>query len=290
MDELETQLNNITEPAQAEEQAVEAPENKEQVQPEAAQAAAEGEPQELWKKTKQFEQGLWKSPDDVYNSVKYYEQKYMPLEQAIKRMGFNAPEELEQAFKEYQEKLPTYQENEQAVNLINALLQDETYGAKLRNTFDEIRRAQEMAKWGISFDQLPAAIRERVEKGERAFQELEEMKQKEAYTTALNTVNEQVALIEKIAQEYGYDVNIQEILEHCRDNGINPANIYGEFLKNSFADLVDKAKQNASFATTQQNKQNKAHAVNSSTKQGAQNAPKTPNTSKELEQEILNLL
>ena len=101
-------------------------------------------PQELWKQSNQFKQGLWKSPDDVYNSVKYYEQKFQPLEQSLKRMGFKEPADLEQAYKDYQEKLPTYQENEQTINLLNALLQNENYGSKLRGVLDEIRKAQEL--------------------------------------------------------------------------------------------------------------------------------------------------
>ena len=116
------------------------------------------------------------------------------------------------------------------------------------------------------------------------------MKQQQAYESSLNTINEQVKQIEEIAQEYGYDVNIQEILEYCRDNNINPSNIYGEFLKNSFTQLVEKAKQNASFATVNQNKQNKASAVNSSTKKGGDIPPKTLNSIKDLEDEILSKL
>lgn len=288
MDELENQLNNITDenPVEDESQTDNPTEN---ITTSGDDSGENAEPQELWKQTKQFEQGLWKSPDDIYNSVKYYEQKYQPLEQAIKKMGFNAPEELEEAFKNYQEKLPIYEENEQAVNLINALLQNETYGPKLKSAFDEIRRAQEMERWGVSFDQLPAAIRERVEKGERAFQELEEMKQQQAYESNLNTINEQVSQIEALAKEYDFDVNIAEILEHCKENNINPANIYGEFLKNSFAQLVDKAKQDASFATANQNKQNKANAVNSSTKKGV-TVPKPINSIDDLQAEILERL
>ena len=116
------------------------------------------------------------------------------------------------------------------------------------------------------------------------------MKAQKAYETQLSTINEQVEQIQKLSQEYGFDVNIQEMLEYCRDNRIKPENIYGEFLKSNFAQLVDKAKQNASLATTMQNKQNKQKAVNSSNKQGGQEPPKAINSAKDLEQAILEKL
>ena len=279
MEELEQQLNNIGE------EEVQAPEQTETEAPEDIQ-----QPEELWKQTKQFEQGLWKNPDDIYNSVKYYEQKFQPLEQSIRKLGYKEPEQFEQAFKDYQSKLPVYQENENTINLLNALLQDEQYGSKLRATFDEIRKAQEMQKFGFAYDDLPEIVRERVSKGEQAFQELEEMKAQKAYETNLSTINEQVEQIQKLSQEYGFDVNVQELLEYCRDNNVAPANIYGEFLKSNFAQLVDKAKQNASLATTMQNKQNKQKAVNSSNKQGGQEPPKSVNSTKDLEQAILEKL
>lgn len=288
MSDLEEQINNIGE----ENAQVEQPQAEQETLPPAGEAAVEAPqdtqtPQDLWKQTKQFEQGLWKTPDDIYNSVKYYEQKFQPLEQSLKRMGFKEPQELEQAFKDYQTNLPNYKANEETINLLNALLQDETYGSKLRATFDEIRRAQEMQKFGFAYDDLPEVVREKVSKGEQAFQELEEMKQQKAYETSLNTINEEVGKIEKLAQEYGFEVNIPELLEHCRDNNINPSNIYGEFLKSNFSQLVDKAKQNASLATTMQNKQNKAKAVNTSTKQGGEVPPQKVN---DLEKAILEKL
>ena len=283
MEELEQQLNNIGE------EEVQAPEQTQEEAP-VENTQEPQEPQELWKQTKQFEQGLWKNPDDIYNSVKYYEQKFQPLEQSIRKLGYKEPEQFEQAFKDYQSKLPVYQENEQTINLLNALLQDEQYGSKLRATFDEIRKAQEMQKFGFAYDDLPEIVRERVSKGEQAFQELEEMKAQKAYETNLNAIQEQVKQIEELSKEYGFDVNIQELLEYCRDNNINPNNIYGEFLKNNFAQLVDKAKQNASLATTMQNKQNKAAAVNSSSKKGGEQPPKAINSAKDLEQAILEKL
>ena len=283
MEELEQQLNNIGE------EEVQAPEQTQEEAP-VENTQEPQEPQELWKQTKQFEQGLWKNPDDIYNSVKYYEQKFQPLEQSIRKLGYKEPEQFEQAFKDYQSKLPVYQENEQTINLLNALLQDEQYGSKIRATFDEIRKAQEMQKFGFAYDDLPEIVRERVSKGEQAFQELEEMKAQKAYETNLNAIQEQVKQIEELSKEYGFDVNIQELLEYCRDNNINPNNIYGEFLKNNFAQLVDKAKQNASLATTMQNKQNKAAAVNSSSKKGGEQPPKAINSAKDLEQAILEKL
>ena len=99
MEELETQLNNT-----ADGQVEQTPDNTaedntqtETIQDVLNKSETPETPQELWKQTKQFEQGLWKTPDDVYNSVKYYEQKFQPLEQSLKRMGFKEPAELERA-------------------------------------------------------------------------------------------------------------------------------------------------------------------------------------------------
>lgn len=244
-------------------------------------------PQELWKQTKQFEQGLWKTPDDVYNSVKYYEQKFQPLEQSLKRMGFKEPSELEQAYKEYQEKLPVYQENENTINLLNALLQNDVYGSKLRGVFDEIRKAQEMERFGMAFDDLPPIIKEKVTKGEQALQMVEELKQEKAYNEALGTIQEQMAQIEQIVNDNGLEFDAQAFLEYCRDNNIPPSAMQGEFLKSNYSQMIEKAKQNASLATTVQNKQNKANAVNSSTKGQAATPPKEIKDEYDLKQALL---
>lgn len=245
-------------------------------------------PQELWKQSNQFKQGLWKSPDDVYNSVKYYEQKFQPLEQSLKRMGFKEPADLEQAYKDYQEKLPTYQENEQTINLLNALLQDENYGSKLRGVFDEIRKAQEMERFGMAFDDLPPIIKEKVTKGEQALQMVEELKQEKAYNEALGTIQEQMAQIEQIVADNGLtDFNTQEFLEYCRDNNIPPSAMQGEFLKANYPKLLEAAKQNASLATATKNKQNKANAINSSTKGQATAPPKEIKTEQDLKAALL---
>lgn len=244
-------------------------------------------PQELWKQTKQFEQGLWKTPDDVYNSVKYYEQKFQPLEQSLKRMGFKEPADLEQAYKDYQEKLPQYQENEQTINLLNALLQNDVYGSKLRGVFDEIRKAQEMERFGMAFDDLPPIIKEKVTKGEQALQMVEELKQEKAYNEALGTIQEQMAQIEQIVADNGLEFDSQAFLEYCRDNNIPPNAMQGEFLKSNYSQMIEKAKQNASLATTAQNKQNKANAINSSTKGQAAAPPKELKDEYDLKEALL---
>ena len=217
MDELENELNNA-----GDGQAVEQPETPaENTQPQTIQEALNTQKQpeqveELWKQSNQFKNGLWKTPDDVFKSVQFYEKKYQPLEQSLKNMGFNEPAQLEQAFKDYQEKLPVYQENENLINTLNALLQNEVYGSKLRNVFDEIRRAQETEKFGIAFDDLPPVIKERVTKGEQAFQELEVMKQEKAYNDALSTIQDQMAQIEQIVNENGLEFDQQAFLEYFR--------------------------------------------------------------------------
>lgn len=244
-------------------------------------------PQELWKQTKQFEQGLWKTPDDVYNSVKYYEQKFQPLEQSLKRMGFKEPADLEQAYKDYQEKLPQYQENEQTINLLNALLQNDVYGSKLRGVFDEIRKAQEMERFGMAFDDLPPIIKEKVTKGEQALQMVEELKQEKAYNEALGTIQEQMAQIEQIVADNGLEFDTQAFLEYCRDNNIPPSAMQGEFLKSNYTKLLEAAKQNASLATATQNKQNKANAINSSTKGQAAPPPKEIKSEQDLKAALL---
>lgn len=270
MSDIEENLNNTVdgqENTQSQEPAENTENNPQTIQNILNEKENHEETQELWKQSNQFKQGLWKSPDDIMNSVQYYEKKFQPLEQSLKRMGFNAPEELEQAFKSYQENFPVYQENQNLIDTLNALLQNETYGGKLRAAFDEIRKAQEMERYGITFDQLPPVIQERVAKGEQAFQQLEEMKQEQAYNNALGTIQEQMAQIEQIVNDNGLEFDSKSFLEYCRDNNIAPSNMQGEFLKANYAQMLEKAKQNASFATTTQNKQNKVKALNSSTKQ-----------------------
>ena len=280
MEELETQLENTAD-GQVEQTPNETAEDNNTVQTlhDVLNQPEETEVQELWKQSNQFKNGLWKTPDDVYNSVQYYEKKFQPLEQSLKRMGFKEPSELEQAYKDYQEKLPQYQENEQTINLLNALLQNDVYGSKLRGVFDEIRKAQEMERFGMAFDDLPPIIKEKVTKGEQALQMVEELKQEKAYNEALGTIQEQMAQIEQIVNDNGLsDFDTQAFLEYCRDNNIPPNAMQGEFLKANYSKLLEAAKQNASLATTVQNKQNKANSINSSTKtQGSSPAKEIKN-------------
>ena len=294
MSDLKDELTNTVEDAQGENQASETTDNIQTESQTLDQILNQNQgdngkdaPQELWKQSNQFKQGLWKTPDDIMNSVQYYEKRYQPLEQSIKRMGFKEPSELEQAFKDYQEKLPVYQENENTINLLNALLQDQNYGSKLRDAFDEIRKAQEMERYGITFDQLPPIIQERVTKGEQAFQQLEEMKQQQAYEQSLSTIQEQMQQIEQIVNDTGLEFDQKSFLEYCRDNNIPPNAMQGEFLKSHYAQMLEKAKQNASLATTAQNKQNKAKAINSSTKQQGAQAPKPLETEQDLRDALL---
>lgn len=286
-EELENELNNTAD-GQVEQTPETPAENTAQTlhdvlsQPEEPEA-----PQELWKQTKQFEQGLWKTPDDVYNSVKYYEQKFQPLEQSLKRMGFKEPADLEQAYKDYQAKLPQYQENEQTINLLNALLQNDVYGSKLRGVFDEIRKAQEMERFGMAFDDLPPIIKEKVTKGEQALQMVEELKQEKAYNEALGTIQEQMTQIEQIVKDNGLEFDTQAFLEYCRDNNIPPNAMQGEFLKSNYTKLLEAAKQNASLATTVQNKQNKANSINSSTKTQTAPPPKEIKSEQDLKAALL---
>lgn len=290
MDELENELLNNAEEGQAKQAPENTAENTDlqgelnKLNPEPAEGE---EAVEQWKQTNQFKNGLWKTPDDVFKSVQFYEKKFQPLEQSLKRMGFKEPAELEQAYKEYQEKLPVYQENENTINLLNALLQNDVYGSKLRGVFDEIRRAQEMERFGMAFDDLPPVIKEKVVKGEQAFQQLEEMKQQQAYNEALGTIQEQMQQIEQMVTDNGLEFDKQGFLEYCRDNNIPPNAMQGEFLKSHYSQMLEKAKQNASLATTAQNKQNKQKALNSSTKQQGAEAPKEPTNEMELKAALM---
>lgn len=289
MDELETEITNAVEGQVEETPAEPAAEANTDLRGELSKLNPDTPetPQELWKQSNQFKQGLWKTPDDIMNSVQYYEKKFQPLEQSLKRMGFNEPEQLEQAFKEYQEKMPVYQENENTINLLNALLQNDVYGSKLRGVFDEIRKAQEMERFGMAFDDLPPIIKEKVTKGEQALQMVEEMKQEKAYNDALGTIQEQMAQIEQIVNDTGLEFDKQAFLEYCRDNNIAPSNMQGEFLKSHYTQMLEKAKQNASFATSAQNKQNKVSAINSSTKTQAAPPPKEINSEQDLKAALL---
>ncbi len=275
-DELEQNLNNaaegqeITQPQEPAENTENTESKPQTIQSLLDQKGNQEEIQELWKQSNNFKQGLWKTPDDIFKSVQFYEKKFQPLEMTMKNMGFEEPSQLEQAFKSYQENLPVYQENQNLIDTLNALLQNETYGSKLRNVFDEIRRAQETEKFGIAFDDLPPVIKERVTKGEQAFQELEEMKKEQAYNSALSTIQDQMAQIEQIVADTGLEFDKQAFLEYCRDNNIAPSNMKGEFLNSNYTQMLEKAKQSASLATTAQNRQNKTKALNSSTKTVAQ--------------------
>ena len=288
MDELEQEINNTVSDEGADQSQIADESKTETLHDVLTKTDDSDAPQELWKQSSQFKNGLWKTPDDIMNSVQYYEKKFQPLEQSLKRMGFNEPSDLEQAFKDYQEKMPVYQENEQTINILNALLQNEVYGSKLRGVFDEIRRAQEMERFGMAFDDLPPIIKEKVTKGEQALQMVEELKQEKAYNDALGTIQEQMAQIEQIVNDNGLsDFDVKGFLEYCRDNNIPPSAMQGEFLKSNYSKLLENAKQNASLATATQNKQNKANAINSSTKTQAAGQQKDIKTEQDLKAALL---
>ena len=108
-----------------------------------------------------------------------------------------------------------------------------------------------------------------------------------AYNDALSTIQDQMAQIEQIVGEIGLDFDQKAFLEYCRDNNVAPANMKGEFLNSHYTQMLEKAKQSASLATSTQNKQNKAKALNSSTKQTGAQAPKPLKTEQDLRDALL---
>jgi tellurite resistance protein len=102
-----------------------------------------------------------------------------------------------------------------------------------------------------------------------------------------------MAQIEQIATENGIeDFDQKAFLEYCRDNNISPSNMKGEFLNAYYGKMIEIAKQNASLATSAQNKQNKVKALNSSTKQAGVQQSQIPkmNNIDDLEKTLLSQL
>ena len=115
------------------------------------------------------------------------------------------------------------------------------------------------------------------------------MKQQKAYDDALSTIQDQMAQIEQMVNDNGLEFDKQAFLEFCRDNNIPPSAMQGEFLKSHYTQMLEKAKQNASLATSAQNKQNKAASINSSTKQQGVAPAKEPSNEQELKAALLAL-
>lgn len=218
--------------------------------------------EEIWKQSNEFKNGLWKSPDDVYNSVKFYQTKLEPFRQTLEKSGYQTPEQLEQVLSKY----PELEQQSQVMEKLNTLLQDQVYGPKLQGLFKEIRQDFERKKYGAAIEDLPPHIQEQLKKVNDLEEKYNKMEEEKELNTNVQTIHSQVSDIQGLCNEYGFEIDTKAFLEECQAQNIPPSQIKGYFYENNFKDLVEAARQQASLGTLNKNKEIKSAAGSSSQK------------------------
>jgi hypothetical protein len=274
MSELEQELMQTSEVETGSEietptQEVETGEEAEQIQ------------EEIWKQDKRFG-STWKSPDDVYNSVKYYEQKFDPIRQTLEKSGFADPQKLEQVLNKY----PEYEQSSQLVEKLNTLLQHEVYGPKLQGMFKEIQQGFERDKYGTAIEDLPPHIQEQLRKVNDLETKYQQMEEEKTLNTNVQTIHSQMDGIQKLCADYGFELDAQTFLQECQEKGIPPSQIKGYFFENNFQNLVETAQKQASLGTLNKNKELKTKSGYSSQKTVTSNTSDI-NSFKDLRNELL---
>ena len=242
------------------------------------------EGQELWRQSNEFKSGLWKSPDDVFNSVRYYQQKLDPIRQTLEKTGFSNHEELEQVLSKY----PEYKQNSEVVEKLNTLLTHEVYGPKLQSMFKEIQQGFEREKYGAAIEDLPPHVQEQFRKINEVEAELTKLKEEKELNNNIQTIHTQVESIQNICTNYGFEIDVQEFLKECQANNIPTNQMKAFFLEHNFDDLVAAAQKKSSLGVLNKNKEIKMSATSSSNKI-EQTQAKEASSIKDLKEQLLSM-
>lgn len=276
MSELEEQLMNT---AEAETGSAETP-----TQENAGIETSENQEQpteEQWKLDKRFG-GVWKAPDDVYNSVKFLESKYDPLRQTLEKMGYSDPSQLEQVLGKY----PEYEQQSQVLDKLNTLLQHETYGPKLQAALKEVQQGLEREKYGAAIEDLPPHIQEQLRKVNELEEKYNQMQEEKELNANVQTIQTQMDDIQKICEKYGFEIDATAFLKECQQGNVHPNQIKGYFFENNFENLVGTAQSQASMSALNKNSKLKNSAGSSSQRTVPQQEP-TLDSIKDLRTELM---
>lgn len=241
---------------------------------------------ELWKGSNEFKNGMWKSADDIYKSVQYYQQKYTPFEQALNKHGYKTPQDFEQVLG----LLPDYQKSYQMINNLHTLMSDPELAKPLEDAFRAIKRQQEIRQYGIATGELPPQVQERLNEFDSYKKQLDEMKSEKQTQEQTKIINEQVSSIVDLCNKYSFDFDINQFIAHCAQNDVNPSYIKAYFIDNYFDKIMQGATNQASLNAVNQNKKAQNGAISTSNRQKGIQAPKAMQTSKDLKNELLNVL
>lgn len=290
MKELLTELENAMDSTEAETGGDE--QGSGQPNPQAGEENASNDVtnEELWTQTNEYKQGLWKSPDDVYNSVKHYREKYSPIEQIQKSLKFNSPDELREALTSYKEQMPVYEKSMNMLQHLNALIKDPVHGQTLQKAISEIQAAQEREKYGLSLNELPQEFKEQLTAGVQAKEMLEKIQEEQQVQELTSEIDGQIQGLQTICSKYGMNLDVQGFLTHCAEKQIPAKFIKGYFMENYFDTLINSASTSASLSAVNKNKEVKGASIASSQKQSAKMSDDIPSDKQGLMNKLLSTL
>lgn len=235
-----------------------------------------------WMQSNEYKNGLWKSPDDLYKSVQFYQKKYSPFEQTVKELGYQSPDELKQAITEYQQSKPDYEKSMGLLQSLNTMIQDPEHGQSFKKAIQEYQIAKEREKYGVSLSELPEQFREQLTAGVEAKEMLEQMQSEKQVQELVSTIDTQVNSISELCGKYSMSLDTQAFLAHCKENQVPAKFLKAYFMENYFDSLVQNAQTSAALGAVNKNGQIKKASVASSQKQAPAAKQPTPSDSKGL--------
>lgn len=241
--------------------------------------------EDLWKQTNEFKNGMWKTPDDIYKSVQYYQKRFTPFEETINKFGYKTPQDLEQVL----QALPDYQRSYQMINNLHTLMSDPELSKPLEDAFKAIKRQQDIKQYGFATDELPPQIQKELSEMREFKREYEQNKFEQQQAAFVQTIDKQVKDITELCEKYNFDFDMQAYLSHCAQNNIPPEYVKAYFMDNYFDKIVENVTNAASLNAVNQNKQVKAGNISASTKSGKQE-PVEPTNSQELREAIVRAI
>jgi hypothetical protein len=228
----------------------------------------------------------WKSPDDVYNSVKYYEDKFKPIEQVLSKRGIKDPDGLTELFSKYDEYSDPNSDINLTYNSLKNLLEHPKYGQETKNFFAQLAEQQEIEKYG---SRLPAEVKEKLSRIEELEQKFQQTEYEQGVAHIEQQIDSQMSEIQSLANKYGFNVDQEAFLMHCLENKLPVSSFKAHFVDMHLDTLMQNTQKIASAAVAKNINKNQRGAIQTETrsKVDLSQAPKTTNDLKSTLSKIL---
>lgn len=241
---------------------------------------------EQWQQDNRYGK-TWNTADDMYNSVKYAEEKYQPFHTLANKYGYKDTEGMEQALEKHKEYSNPDSDINQTYNYLQQLLNHEEHGSKLQATFAEIAKSEELKKYGGM--ELPPEIKERLDKVDAYEAKHQEQEHKETVSKFETDIQGSVDKITELCDKHGFEINAVEYLNHCTENGVPIANLYSNFVAENLDGILASSNESSIAKALEQSGRNSNSVINNSSRNMQVNSQGATN-SKELGNELLNVL